>query len=300
MNSADSFIDIAKIVGVISPDVIIKVYGDANGTFAVAANGRLNRLLYAQSRLSGHADEKMASIICYGKLHAPIAELVGRTVGLFATSVLSGMANTHQSGQFTLEMEAGVPVELHLDSGGGYESWYRFTRGDTTNELVKIPAFIGDVCDVTFSPSLAAIKLFRKETAEAKKKGQKWFWPMMNSRGYLFFSFDQNPPDNLTNRFEMARNLPNVQLPPCSYSAEDVSKILKLASEAQSITVGISKQGFLQFDIDTGIGRYQFIVLGSDHLIWSWDWAGKFPKVWNIEAKIRDDACMHVDWEPEL
>jgi hypothetical protein len=165
---------------------------------------------------------------------------------------------------------------------------------------VKIPPYRDPPCVVTFSPNAKAVKLLRGAMIQAAKNGQKHFWPMMNKRGYLFFSFETQAPHNGTARFEMERNLAYVDLPPYSYNAENVWNVLKHAADAKSITMGISTKGFIKIVVDSGIGLYTFIFFGSDHLIWHWDWATKFPQVWNVERMIRDDQCMHGDWEPDL
>lgn len=300
MNSIDCLVDIATNMGVLDKDVIVKVYGDDCNTFAVAANGKFDRVAMNAAHLNGCEAAGLASVIGYFKSHHPISELKNTTIGLGRTKVLVGDAEFHKNGNRDFVYENGKLIEIHFGDGEDCQSWYRLTSSAMVNELVKVPQFIGNTCDVSFVPSITAINLFKKNVVEAFNNSITHFWPMMTSRGYLFFSFDRDAPSNKTDRFEMARGLPYMDIPPHSYNASAVNKVLKLVANAKSYSIGISVLGYMQIDVESQFGSYRFIILGSDHKIWQWDWATKWPAVWNVEARIHDDLCMHVDWEPEL
>ncbi len=300
MKSIDCLVDIAAHMSAVDKDGIIKVFGEGDNTFAVIANGKFDQAARVEAQLNGNAGIGLASMFGYFKSYAAIPELKNRSIGLGRMKVLTGFAKVHAAGDCEFIYEDGQPIEIHFDSGDGYEARYRLTSSAMINELVKVPKFIGGKCDVTFVPDAKAINLFKKNAIAAKDNDKLDFWPMMNSRGYMYFSFDRDAPTNRTDRFEMARGLAHVDLPPHCYEASQLKRVLALASNAKSLSIGVSKLGYLRIDIATEFGEYIFILLGSDYNIWAWDWATKWPKVWGVETKMYEDQCMHVDWEPPL
>ena len=300
MDSIDCLVDIATSMSAIDKDVIVKVFGDEKNTFAVAANGKLDRAVINAAHLIGSHAAGLPSVVGYFKSNNAVPELINEAIGLGRPGILTGFAEICTTNSRRFVFRSGKLFEIHFDGGDGYEATYRFTSSAMVNELVKVPVFIGNLCHVSFAPSVTAINLFKKNTVEADKNDITHFWPMMNKRGYLFFSFDRDAPSNKTDRFEMVRGLPFTDLPPHSYNASAVKKVLELASNAKSLSIGISVLGYMQIEVETAFGSYRFIILGSDHKIWEWDLAEKWPEVWNVESMSREDQCMHVDWEPVL
>ena len=300
MSCIEHLIDIANIVSAVDKDGIIKVYGDRKNVFAVAKNGKIDPTDLVAFRLSGQEIDKQADIVCYFKSKALVPELINETVGLANLELFARMAKLHPNSARTLNYDEGKPAEIRFDSGDGFVSYYRLTSGAITSENVRVPAFIGKPCDISFLLGEKTINLFKKNASEASIANKKYFWPMMNSRGYLYFSFDRDAPSNMTDRFEMARGLPHVELAPYSYKASSLKGILSRTSNCDSVTIGISNQGFMEVNVNNKFGCYRFILIGSEHKIWQWDWTNKWHQVLNIETLIQDDVCMHCDWEPPL
>mgnify|MGYP003386258285 CR=1 FL=1 len=304
MEALTGILDIVKNIGVISTLKIIKVTSTPEGVIAEAIDGQFSPgMAYAVAVGGCATGDKPASVICRGELPGSFVEFDG-TIGLGRLSVLKEYLEFHKDSEATIVKEtrglALAPIEIKFDNGSGSLSWYRFSSGAMTREFVKIPLMQRPVADVTFSPDEKGIRLFNHWTRDAKKTNRLNFWPCMNARGKLYFSFDVRTPSNSTIRFEFASGLPFVSLAPYTYPAEIVAEILSLAKDAKSVAMSFSNVGELRIHVTSELGRYEFIVLGDEHLILMWNKADDWPQVYHIDRAVSDDASMHHDWEPEL
>ncbi len=304
MHAVTGITDIVKNIGVISTLNMIKVTTTPKGVTAEAMDGQFSIGAAYAAGIGGCASSiAMASVFCRGELQGSFDEFEG-TVGLGRLSVFKGFREFHKDSLVTIVKEArgslSVPAEIKFDNGAGTVSWYRLTSSAVATEFVQVPLFRRTVVDVTASPDEKSIRLFNHWTKEAKKTNGLHFWPGMNARGKLYFSFDVRRPSNSTPRFEFAGGLPFVPLAPYRYPAKLVAEILSLAVDAESLTMSFSNAGHLRIDVTSSFGRYEFVIPGSDYLIWLWDVTDDWPQVYHIAQMVRDDRSMQHDWEPDL
>lgn len=306
MDAVAGIADIIKNIGVLSRNRIIKVIGTATGVSATAMDGALDAgMIYSARANGGHSDE-LSNVVCYGELKQPIAELVDCTIGLKNFSIFEGFSTWHESRDAIVIKEGSPgnlkPVGLRFDYPSGALACYRFASESFTNSVVNVPRLNvnGAVFAVTSHPKAKGIKLFKHFAAEAAKSNKQNFWACMNTRGRLYFSFDDRKPSNDTVRFEFDGGLPFEKLAPYAYPAKSVLEVLSLASTSTSLSMAFSNSGCLKIEVDSGLGSYQFIFPGGEQLIWRWGMADDWPQVYHIDQMVRDDRCMQHDWEPDI
>ncbi len=304
MEAADALIDIAHNFGAVSAIELVKVVGTSQGISAVATDGRFDDAATFMARHFGDVLELLPTVVCYGRMFKTQAELVGCTVGLGRLPVLGKFDAFDKDSIRTLVHEfrssGRVPTEIKFASESGANCHYRLMSGDSVNDFVNVPIFRGRLFEASFSPDDLAVKIFRKMTAEAAKSNIDEFWPAMNARGNVYFSFDQKPPSNDTVRFQVASKIPYVRLTPYTYPAGSVLEVLGLSCTAKSVTMGFSNRGVLKIDVVSAFGEYQFIFPGNRKLIYMWDQTDLYSLPTGIDALIREDKTMHCDWEPDL
>lgn len=302
MNIVTGLSDIVKNLGVISTIANIKVVGSIYETKAESLDGRLDAASLYMAKSAGDRLCSLPSVICHGKLFSPIDELSNSTIGLGNLSVFKGFVSYHQGSTTTLlhhhSGATSTPSEIHFEHANGCEAWYRLTGSNFINTLIKVPSHKIKSYQIKFTPNTKNIKIFEKIAAEAAKDNISMFWPTINARGVLYFSFDSRKPSNDTIRFEFARELPYIPIIPYQYSAKQILQVLSLAFTSKSVTMEISNEGCIKLQVNSGLGAYQFIFPGQERLIWSWDQANLYPQVWGVEQLMHDDKFMHPDWLP--
>ena len=304
MDAVTAMLDIVKNFSVISSVEMIKITSTKQGARAETTDGQISPAAFFSAAAGGSASgSPLATVNCYCELHHPIEDFVG-TIGLGTLSVLKGFDAFQKDAQKTLIEESrgtvSAPIEIKFDYANRGVAWYRLTSSAMISKQLQVPQFRGATFDVTLRPDAKSIRLLNHFSKDAAKTGKLQFWPNMNTRGKLYFSFDERKPTNSTARFEFGAQLPFVELAPYLYPAKPVAEVLTLAATSESLTMRFSNMGILQIDVVSTLGNYHFIFPGSDQLIWAWEKADDWPHVHGVKQKMLDDRVMHHDWMPDL
>jgi hypothetical protein len=203
------------------------------------------------------------SVIIFGEMYQPIAG-IDSTVGLSRIPVLKGFIDfpgyagdkatvsvvTEQRGENT------VPTEIEFNSGKGATSNYRFMSESMINEQVKVPPFKGATWNVTVIPEKSRIRdlsYFQGTLGGFEKR-----FIVTVDNGVLNFHVGTGPTDRTTVPF--AENVTGTMKHQWSWPLSQVLSILKLNDTAKSTTMYFSDMGALKIDIDSGIGKYSYIL----------------------------------------
>jgi hypothetical protein len=157
------------------------------------------------------------------------------------------------------ELRNGVsaPTEIKFDSGTGNTANYRFMSEAMVNEQIKVPPFKGATWNLTIVPEK------KKITELAYFQGvlggfEKRFVVSVDSKNTLIFSVGSGPTDRTIVPF--ATNVVGTMKHQWSWPLAQVLSILKLSDTASSVTMSFSDMGALKIDIDSGIGKYSYIL----------------------------------------
>ena len=203
------------------------------------------------------------TVVIFGSMYQPIAG-IDATVGLSRMSVLKGFvdfgafASDKATVNVVQETRGAVtaPTEIVFNSGTGTKSVYRFMSEAMINEQVKVPPFKGATWDVTVSPDknrLAELSTFAGILGGFEKR-----FTVSTVAGSLIMSIGTGPTDRTTTTF--AENITGSLKHQWSWPLSQVLAILKLSDSSASTTVQFSDMGALKIDIDSGIGKYSYIL----------------------------------------
>jgi len=199
------------------------------------------------------------TVIIFGEMYQPIPG-IDSTLGLSRLAVLKGYISMHEGSDVNIstEQRAGVsvPTEIIFDNKDGFVSNYRFMSESMINEQVKVPPFKGATWDVVTVPTKPAISMLN-DNAGVLGTFEKRFIVSVD-KGTLKFNIGSGPTDRTTVPF--AKNVTGTLKHQWSYPLAQVLSILKLTDSAASSTMSFSDQGALKIDIDSGIGKYSFIL----------------------------------------
>jgi len=199
------------------------------------------------------------TVIIYGSMYQPVAGLES-TIGLSRMGLLKGIIGTHNESTVTLVNEtrnnATVPTEITFDNGKEFVSTYRLMSETMINEQVKVPAFKGAAWDVTATPSAGDIALLGSNFSIYG--GYEKRFSVKVDKGTLKFEIGSGPTDRVTIPF--ATGVTGTLKHNWTYPLSQIISILKLTDTAASATMSFSDAGALKIDIDSGIGKYSFIL----------------------------------------
>ena len=200
------------------------------------------------------------SVIMYGQLYQPISEL-DSTIGLSRLNVLKGYLDYQKFTEGTASVNVvkqakdgvDVPIELKFE-GSGNKSNYRFMAEAMVNEQIKVPPFKGAKWNAVVKPTKAALNdlsYFANVLGSFESS-----FIVSSDKGSLFFSIGTGTNDRSIVKF--ADGVPD-PLKQWAYPLSQVLSILKL-SAAGECTMSFSDMGALKIDIDSGIGKYEYIL----------------------------------------
>lgn len=203
------------------------------------------------------------TVVIFGSMYQPISG-IDSTVGLSRMGVLKGFvdfgafAGDKSTVTVTTEARGAVtaPTEILFDSGNGTKSVYRFMSETMINEQVKVPPFKGATWDVSITPDknrLAELSTFAGILGGFEKR-----FTVSTTGNKLIMSIGSGPTDRTTTTF--AENITGSMKHQWSWPLSQVLAILKLSDSSASTTVQFSDMGAMKIDIDSGIGKYQYIL----------------------------------------
>ncbi len=198
------------------------------------------------------------TVIIYGSMYQPVDGLE-TTVGFSRLAVLKGFIGMHDSSDITVatEMRGAVetPSAIKFDNKAEFVSSYRLMSEAMINEQVKVPPFKGATWDVTLTPTKAAITLL-SESFGIIGGFEKRFTVSVD-KGTLKFSVGTGPTDTTVVPF--ATGVTGTLKHQWTYPLAQVLSILKL-TETSTATMSFSDMGALKIDIDSGVGKYSYIL----------------------------------------
>ncbi len=194
-------------------------------------------------------------------MYQPIAD-VQATVGLSRLAQLKGFIDLHDKSTVTVENEVratvSVPTELKFDNGDGDVAAYRFMSETMANEQIKVPPFKGATWNVTLKPEKA--KIDRLSSYSGVLGGFEKRFTVSTSKDVLNFSIGSGPTDRSNVPF--AKGITGTLKHQWSWPLSQVLSILKL-NDSSDITMHFSDMGAMKIDVDSGIGRYSYILPAS-------------------------------------
>lgn len=200
------------------------------------------------------------TVIIYGNMYQPVAGLES-TIGLSRLSILKGYIGMHEGSTVNITTEVRnnvtVPTEIIFDNNAEFVSNYRFMSEAMINEQVKVPPFKGATWDIVLTPSKASISML-SENFGILGSVEKRFVVTVDTKGTLKFNIGSGPTDRTTVPFAIKVN--GTLKHQWSYPLTQVLSILKLTDTSSTATMSFSDMGALKIDIDSGIGKYSYIL----------------------------------------
>ena len=202
------------------------------------------------------------TVVIFGSMYQPMTG-IDTTVGLSRVTILKGymdfpLFTTDKAiVDVVSEIRNGVniPTEFKLLSGAGHSANYRFMSETMVNEQIKVPPFKGATWNLTISPEkkkIAELAYFQGILGGYEKR-----FVVSVDQGTLNFSIGAGPTDRITVPF--ADNVTGTMKHQWSWPLSQVLSILKL-TETATATMSFSDMGALKIDIDSGIGKYSYIL----------------------------------------
>lgn len=202
------------------------------------------------------------TVVITGTMYQPIAG-IDATVGLSRIPVLKGFIDfpPYAGDKATIDVVtetrngATVPTEIAFKSGVGHNGNYRFMSESMINEQVKVPPFKGATWNVTISPEKA--KISELSYFQGTLGGIEKRFTVTTDNNVLNFHVGSGPTDRQTLPF--ADNVTGTLKHQWSWPISQVISILKLGDTGTS-TLKISDMGAMMIEIDSGIGKYSYIL----------------------------------------
>jgi len=204
------------------------------------------------------------TVVIFGSMYQPI-DGIDTTIGLSRVAILKGFidfppfSGDKAKVEITTESRNGqdVPTEVEFSSGYGHKASYRFMSETMVNEQIKVPPFKGATWSVTITPEKK--KISELSYMQGALGGfEKRFTVSVNSEGTLVFNVGNGPTDRTVLPF--AEHVSGTMKHQWSWPLTQVLSILKLADTSSSCTMSFSDMGVMKIDIDSGIGKYSYIL----------------------------------------
>lgn len=203
------------------------------------------------------------TVVVFGTMYQPITGLES-TIGLSRMSILKGNLDfpPFSSDKATIKLvtevrnNVSVPTEVEFNSGEGHVSNYRFMGESMINEQIKVPAFKGATWNITIKPEkkrIADLAYFQGFLGGFEKR----FTVNVDKNGTMNFGVGTGPTDRVNVPF--ATNVTGSMKNSWTWPLSQVLSILKLGDTAD-VSMDFSDMGALRIEIDSGIGKYQYIL----------------------------------------
>lgn len=198
------------------------------------------------------------TVVIFGNMYQPIKG-IDSTVGLSRMGVLKGFIDlTDNNANVVIDTETrnnvSVPTEIKFESDDNISS-YRFMSETMVNEQIKVPPFKGATWNVEIVPEQS--KISKLSSYQGVLGGFEKRFTVSVDKGNLKFSIGSGPTDRATMTF--ATNVNGTLKHQWSWPLSQVLSILKLSSNSAAV-MKFSDMGALLIEIDSGIGKYQYIL----------------------------------------
>lgn len=201
------------------------------------------------------------TVVVYGDLYQPIKDIEA-TVGLSRLAQLKGFMDMHNKSTVTVVVESRAnvdsPTELKFDDGDGDIASYRFMSETMANEQIKVPPFKGASWNITLKPEKA--KIDRLSSYQGILGGIEKRFIVSTDKDTLNFSIGSGPTDR--SNLPFAKGITGSLKHQWSWPLTQVLSILKL-NDSEDVTMYFSDMGALKIEVDSGIGKYSYILPAS-------------------------------------
>ncbi len=198
------------------------------------------------------------TVVVYGEMYQPVKD-VAVTVGLSRLAQLKGFIDLHEKSTVSVTSETRgattAPTELKFDNGEGEVAAYRFMSEAMANEQIKVPPFKGASWNVTIKPeqkSIARLSSYSGILGAFEKR-----FTVSVTGGVLNFSIGSGPTDR--SNIPFAKGVTGTLAHQWSWPLTQVLSILKL-NDNEDVTMNFSDMGALKIEVDSGIGKYSYIL----------------------------------------
>jgi|TARA_R110001606_G_scaffold386177_1_gene550076 hypothetical protein len=203
------------------------------------------------------------SVIFKGVTNEPVPDLVDATVGLSRMGVLQGYlqypgfdADGSTVKVVTQERnEVTVPVEVAFTSTDGNDANYRFMLADVINQQLKPFNFKGAEFDINIVPTdknLKDLTYFNSVLGSFEAN----FSPKTNGTD-LYFHIGDGVSDRT--KIHVSSTIEGSITSDLRWPLDIVLRILKL-SDSGNVVMSISDEGLLQIIVDSGLGKYTYLL----------------------------------------
>ena len=198
------------------------------------------------------------TVVIYGEMYQPVKS-IETTVGLSRLAQLKGFIDLHEKSTITVTNEmrgtVSAPTELKFDDKEGEVAVYRFMSESMANEQIKVPPFKGATWNVTIKPDQARIA--RLNSYQGILGGFEKRFIVSTTNDVLNFSIGSGPTDRSNVPF--AKGITGALKHQWSWPLTQVLSILKL-NDNEDVTMNFSDMGALKIEVDSGIGKYSYIL----------------------------------------
>ena len=150
---------------------------------------------------------------------------------------------------------AETPTGIHFENEkGDFKNDYRFMNAEIINEKLKTVKFKGVKWDVEIEPSVASVQRFNFQSVANTEHNS---FVVRTEDSNLIFTFgDQSSHGG---EFVFAKDVKGTLNKGWSWPVAQVLQILKLSDSAK-VTLHFSNEGAMQVTVDSGLGKYQYII----------------------------------------
>ena len=150
---------------------------------------------------------------------------------------------------------AETPTGIHFENEkGDFKNDYRFMNAEIINEKLKAVKFKGVKWDVEIEPTVSSVQRFNFQSVANTEHNS---FVVRTQDGNLIFTFgDQSSHGG---EFVFATDVKGTLNKGWSWPVAQVLQILKLSDSAK-VTLHFSNEGAMQVSVDSGLGKYQYII----------------------------------------
>ena len=150
---------------------------------------------------------------------------------------------------------AETPTGIHFENEkGDFKNDYRFMNAEIINEKLKTVKFKGVKWDVEIEPTVSSVQRFNFQSVANTEHNS---FVVRTQDGNLIFTFgDQSSHGG---EFVFATDVKGTLNKGWSWPVAQVLQILKLSDSAK-VTLHFSNEGAMQVSVDSGLGKYQYII----------------------------------------
>jgi hypothetical protein len=203
------------------------------------------------------------TVIFKGQTHEPVVDFVDSTIGLSRMGVLQGYLQYPGFDDESAKVEVikqdrngdTVPTEIKFTSADGNDANYRFMLADVINQQLKSIKFKGADFDINIVPTQKNLKDL--SYFNSVLGGYEANFAPKTDGTQLFFHIGDGVSDRT--KISISNEIEGSITKDWRWPLDIVLRILKL-SESGNCVMSINDEGLLQIIVDSGIGKYTYLL----------------------------------------